>query len=120
MGRVGTVLRAALIVAFAVVAATAAKADDKVVRIGFQKYGKLVLLKSKGTLEGKLKAIGYTAEWKEFPAGPQMLEALNVGAIDFGNTGETPPIFAQAAGLCRLRAAGAEGRGHPRAAGQPD
>src|SRR5439155_3219370 len=25
-------------------------------------------------------------------------EALNVGAIDFGNTGEAPPIFAQAAG----------------------
>jgi len=98
MGRVGTVLRAALIAVFAMIAVTAAKADDKVVRIGFQKYGKLVLLKSKGTLEGKLKAIGYSVEWKEFPAGPQMLEALNVGAIDFGNTGETPPIFAQAAG----------------------
>lgn len=98
MGHVGTVVRAALIAAFAVIAATSAKADDKVVRIGFQKYGKLVLLKSKGTLEGKLKAIGYSVEWKEFPAGPQMLEALNVGAIDFGNTGETPPIFAQAAG----------------------
>jgi sulfonate transport system substrate-binding protein len=27
-----------------------------------------------------------------------LLEALNVGAIDFGNTGEAPPIFAQAAG----------------------
>jgi sulfonate transport system substrate-binding protein len=73
-------------------------AQDKVVRIGFQKYGKLVLLKSKGTLEGKLKGLGYKVEWKEFPAGPQMLEALNVGAIDFGNTGEAPPIFAQAAG----------------------
>ena len=33
--------------------------QDKVVRIGFQKYGKLVLLKSKGTLEGKLKGAGY-------------------------------------------------------------
>jgi sulfonate transport system substrate-binding protein len=36
--------------------------------------------------------------WTEFPAGPQLLEALNVGAVDFGTTGETPPIFAQAAG----------------------
>ena len=36
--------------------------------------------------------------WTEFPAGPQLLEAVNVGAIDFGNTGEAPPIFAQAAG----------------------
>ena len=36
-------------------------------------------------------------EWKEFPAGPQMLEALSVGAVDFGSVGNTPPIFAQAA-----------------------
>src|SRR3981189_3511947 len=72
--------------------------QDKVVRIGFQKYGKLVLLKSKGTLEDKLKAAGYKVVWTEFPSGPPLLEALNVGAIDFGNTGEAPPIFAQAAG----------------------
>ncbi|WP_329803748.1 PhnD/SsuA/transferrin family substrate-binding protein, partial [Escherichia coli] len=32
------------------------------------------------------------------PAGPQMLEALNVGSIDLGSTGDIPPIFAQAAG----------------------
>ena len=36
--------------------------------------------------------------WIEFPAGPQMLEALNVGSIDLGSTGDIPPIFAQAAG----------------------
>ena len=72
--------------------------QDKVVSIGFQKYGKLVLLESKGTLEGKLKAAGYQVVWTEFPSGPPLLEALNVGAIDFGNTGEAPPIFAQAAG----------------------
>jgi sulfonate transport system substrate-binding protein len=36
--------------------------------------------------------------WTEFPSGPPLLEALNVGAIDFGNAGEAPPIFAQAAG----------------------
>jgi sulfonate transport system substrate-binding protein len=72
--------------------------QDKVVRIGFQKYGKLVLLKSKGTLEEKLKAAGYRVVWAEFPSGPPLLEALNVGSIDFGNTGEAPPIFAQAAG----------------------
>ena len=41
--------------------------QDKVVRIGFQKYGKLVLLKSKGTLEDKLKAAGYRVVWTEFP-----------------------------------------------------
>lgn len=77
---------------------TTAQAQEKVVRIGFQKYGKLVLLKSKGSLEGKLQPLGYKVVWSEFPAGPQLLEAMNVGAIDFGNTGEAPPIFAQAAG----------------------
>ncbi|MBR0798343.1 sulfonate ABC transporter substrate-binding protein [Bradyrhizobium jicamae] len=72
--------------------------QDKVVRIGYQKYGKLVLLKSRGSLEEKLKAAGTRVVWTEFPSGPPLLEALNVGAIDFGNTGEAPPIFAQAAG----------------------
>lgn len=75
-----------------------AQAQEKTIRIGFQKYGKLVLLKSKGTLEPKLKALGYNVAWTEFQFGPPLLEAINVGAIDFGNTGETPPVFAQAAG----------------------
>ncbi|TRL40744.1 MULTISPECIES: sulfonate ABC transporter substrate-binding protein [Rhizobium] len=78
--------------------ATASRAADKVLRIGYQKYGTLVLLKGKGLLEKKLEKIGYQVKWTEFPAGPQLLEALNVGAVDFGSTGETPPIFAQAAG----------------------
>jgi sulfonate transport system substrate-binding protein len=72
--------------------------QDKVVRIGYQKYGKLVLLKGKGSLEEKLKPLGYKVSWTEFPSGPPLLEAINVGAIDFGVAGETPPIFAQAAG----------------------
>ena len=79
-------------------AVSASYGQEKVVRIGFQKYGKLVLLKSKATLEDRLKAAGYRVVWTEFPSGPPLLEALNVGAIDFGNAGEAPPIFAQAAG----------------------
>ncbi|SNT63771.1 sulfonate transport system substrate-binding protein [Tardiphaga sp. OK246] len=75
-----------------------AHAQEKTVRIGFQKYGKLVLLKSKGSLEPRLKALGWNIKWTEFSAGPALLEAINVGALDFGNTGEAPPIFAQAAG----------------------
>jgi sulfonate transport system substrate-binding protein len=76
----------------------AAFADAKVLRIGYQKYGTLVLLKEKGTLEGALEPLGFSVTWSEFPGGPQLLEALNVGAIDFGTAGEAPPIFAQAAG----------------------
>jgi sulfonate transport system substrate-binding protein len=75
-----------------------ALAAEKMIRIGYQKYGTLILLKGKGTLERALEPLGYGVTWTEFPAGPQLLEGLNVGAIDFGSTGEAPPIFAQAAG----------------------
>jgi len=72
-------------------------AADTEVRVGYQKYGTLVLLKGRGILEKKLEPLGVKVKWAEFAAGPQMLEALNAGAIDIGQTGEAPPIFAQAA-----------------------
>jgi sulfonate transport system substrate-binding protein len=56
------------------------------------------LLKGRGTLEKRLAASGVEVHWTEFPAGPALLEALNVGSIDFGSVGEAPPIFALAAG----------------------
>ena len=77
------------------------QADEKsanTLRIGYQKYGTLVLLKARGTLEKRLAEDGVKVQWTEFPGGPQLLEGLNVGSIDFGVTGETPPVFAQAAG----------------------
>src|SRR6476469_232111 len=67
-------------------------------RIGFQKYGTLTLLKAAGTLDKRLAQQGIDTKWIEFPAGPQLLEGLNVGSVDFGTVGEAPPIFAQAAG----------------------
>lgn len=76
----------------------AAVAQEKnVLRIGFQKYGTLPLLKARGTLDKRLAAQGIEVQWREFPAGPQLLEGLNVGSVDFGTVGEAPPIFAQAA-----------------------
>lgn len=75
-----------------------ARGAEKVLRVGIQKYGTLVLVKERGTFEQQVAAQGWQVTWTEFPAGPQLLEALNVGAIDFGTTGEAPPIFAQAAG----------------------
>ena len=77
----------------------ASEAQEKIVRVGFQKYGNLILLKGKGDLEKRLAPLGYKVEWKEFPSGPPLIEAINVGAIDFGHAGEAPPIFAQAAGV---------------------
>lgn len=70
----------------------------KVLRIGYQKFGTLNIVKAKGNLEKRLEPLGYSVEWTLFPAGPQLLEGLNVGSIDVGHTGEAPPIFAQAAG----------------------
>ena len=74
-----------------------ARAADHVVRIGYQKYGNFILLKGTGALDKTLAALGVAVEWTEFPSGPPLLEALNAGAIDIGQTGEAPPIFAQAA-----------------------
>jgi len=87
----------AVLLAAALPAAHAA--DDKQLRIGFQKSASLLTLqKSQGSLEKRLAPLGVTVKWVEFPAGPQLLEGLNVGAVDVGYVGEAPPIFAQAAG----------------------
>ena len=64
------------------------------VRIGYQKNGSLAVMRQ----QRRLEAQGLAAEWVEFNSGPPLLEALNAGAVDFGATGDTPPIFAQAAG----------------------
>lgn len=74
-----------------------AQKASRTLRIGHQK-GWLSLLKTHGTLEKRLTPLGVAVTWTEFNAGPVQLEALNVGAIDFGDVGEAPPIFAQAAG----------------------
>ena len=92
-----TAAQITLALVFAIAAGARAHAGDKVVHVGFQKYGKLVLLKNRGTLEGALAPLGVTVAWTEFPSGPPLLEAINAGAIDLGNAGEAPPIFAQAA-----------------------
>ena len=73
------------------------EAENITLNIGFQKYGVLPILKARGTLEAELKKQGVNVRWVEFPAGPQLLEGLNVGSVVFGESGEAPPIFAQAA-----------------------
>jgi sulfonate transport system substrate-binding protein len=73
--------------------------DRHTLRVGYQKGGGLLsLLKAQGTLEQKLASMGWELIWSEFPAGPQLLEAMNAGSLDFGYTGAPPPIFSQAAG----------------------
>ncbi len=73
------------------------KQETTTLNIGYQKYGLLPIIKARGDLDKALKAKGVDIKWVEFPAGPQLLEGLNVGSVAFGEAGEAPPIFAQAA-----------------------
>ncbi|MER2509098.1 MAG: aliphatic sulfonate ABC transporter substrate-binding protein [Amaricoccus sp.] len=67
------------------------------VRIGFQKTNLPVVAQREKTIEAALGP-DVAVKWVEFTAGPPLVEALNVGAIDLGWTGDAPPIFGQAAG----------------------
>jgi sulfonate transport system substrate-binding protein len=74
-----------------------ARADASELRIGYQKSSvNLMVVRERRLLESRLP--GTQLKWVEFPAGPQILEALAVDSLDFGFTGDTPPVFAQAAG----------------------
>ncbi len=87
--------------------AAAAGPVPKEFKVGFQKGAAiLVLARQQQVIETRLKALGVeNVQWIEFQFGPPMLEALGAGAIDIGSVGDTPPIFAQAAGLPLVYAA---------------
>ena len=105
---------AAIVGLAALVPAHAQQAKPEQLRIGYQKSASLLTLqKSQGTLEKRLAPLGVAVKWVEFPAGPQLLEGLNVGAVDVGFVGEAPPIFAQAAGR-RTSSTSATTRPRPR------
>ena len=80
-------------------------------RIGYQKNGILVVAKQQGSIERALKPLGVAVRWTEFSFGPPVLEALGVGAIDFGQTGAPPPVFAQSAGNTLLYVAAQDAGG---------
>jgi sulfonate transport system substrate-binding protein len=89
----------AAIVAAATIAGAPAFAQDlKELRVGFQKTGLPVIARQQGLLEKTLESKGIAVTWVEFTAGPPLVEALNVGAINVGWVGDAPPIFGQSAG----------------------
>ncbi len=76
-----------------------AEGIPKEFRVGYQKGGLLSISKDRAVFEKRLKQLGVeSVKWSEFQFGPPMLEAIGVGAVDFGEVGDTPPIFAQVAG----------------------
>jgi sulfonate transport system substrate-binding protein len=83
-----------------------AQADIKEIRIGYQKNGVLVIARQQATLEKHFSSQGIDVKWIEFSSGPPMLEAMNVGSVDYGAVGDSPPIFAQSAGAAIVYAAG--------------
>jgi sulfonate transport system substrate-binding protein len=76
-----------------------AQAAD-VLRIGYQKSSTLAtIIKNRGALEKQLAPLGVKVSWHEFTSGLPLLEALNVGGVDFSaDVADTVPVFAQAAG----------------------
>jgi hypothetical protein len=66
----------------------------------------LVIAQQQASLERKLAPRGIDVKWSEFTSGPPMLEAMNAGSVDIRQVGDTPPIFAQAAGAAILYVAG--------------
>ncbi|MGC2782683.1 MAG: aliphatic sulfonate ABC transporter substrate-binding protein [Roseiarcus sp.] len=87
----------------------------KELRIGYQKIGALLIVKAQKVLEQRFEPQGVSVRWVEFNFGPPLLEALAAGAIDYGYTGDAPPIFAQAAHANLLYAATIPTRGYGQA-----
>jgi sulfonate transport system substrate-binding protein len=79
-------------------ASTAGAAET--LRIGYQKSSTLIaILKTNGELEKALVPLGIKVSWHEFSSGLPLLEAINIGSVDFGaDVADTVPVFAQAAG----------------------
>jgi sulfonate transport system substrate-binding protein len=89
-----TALLATLILAAGLLTAACGSDDDAAagdapLRVGYQRFGGLSLVKARGDAPG--------VTWSLFESGPALTEALKAGAIDLGQTGEAPPIFAAAA-----------------------
>ncbi|MCS3496370.1 sulfonate transport system substrate-binding protein [Bradyrhizobium japonicum] len=78
----------------------------KEIRIGYQKNGVLIITRQQAALEKHFIPQGIEVKWVEFSSGPPMMEAMNVGSVDYGAVGDSPPVFAQAAGAAIVYAAG--------------
>ena len=102
--------------ALAVLAAPArAEAVPKEIRIGTQKGGFFPAVRQRRTVENVFAPLGVEVKWIDFQFGPPLLEAINVGSVDFGYVGDSPPIFAQAANARIRYVAGVRQEGNTQA-----
>lgn len=87
------------VLAGALAAACSPRRASTTLRLGYQKSGTPYLAKARGLVDKEITEAGIEkVEWIEFQSGPPLMEAINAGSIDLGAVGESPPIFAQAAG----------------------
>lgn len=63
-------------------------------KVGSQRGGTKAILVASGALEGA----PYKIEWSEFAAAQPLLEAVGAGAVDLGEAGDAPFLFAYAGG----------------------
>ena len=67
----------------------------EIIRVGYQQFGLLWLLRASGRLDRTLASFDARVCWTEFPSGVELVEALSAGALDLGVVGEGPPLLAQ-------------------------
>ncbi|OZU87621.1 hypothetical protein CIL03_16160 [Virgibacillus indicus] len=72
--------------------------EKEVITIGYQKGNTINILKEHGNLDEALNDAGYTIDWKVFPTGTVLLEALNTDNIDFGHASDGNAVFMQSGG----------------------
>jgi sulfonate transport system substrate-binding protein len=92
------IIGAAFVVAALAIAPVQAEDKPTEIRIGTQKGGFFPAVRQRHTVEDAFKPLGIEIKWIDFQFGPPLLEAINVGSVDFGYVGDSPPIFAQAGG----------------------
>ncbi len=93
---------AALAVTAAAIFPVRAQEKPAEIRIGTQKGGFFPAVRQRHSVEDAFAPLGIEIKWIDFQFGPPLLEAINVGSVDFGFVGDAPPIFAQAGGA-RIR-----------------
>jgi sulfonate transport system substrate-binding protein len=72
----------------------AEKDGQAALKVGSQRGGTKAILIASGALEG----VPYRIEWSEFAAAQPLLEAVGAGAVDLGEAGDAPFLFAYAGG----------------------
>jgi sulfonate transport system substrate-binding protein len=92
-----TILRAGLATAaLASLGMPAVRAAERTVRLSYQRSSTLLtILKAKGTLDERLKPLGFAPSWHLFTS---VIEPMNAGAVDLhADVADAVPIFTQAA-----------------------